>query len=184
MSWCLNATTLLGSVCWAFAPYKLLDQNVVNITQCYSQMNGTYRAFNLVFWSLYIFSWIAVKHFWLWRLYLRFHFDDFTWVFSLMDISLLWCSVIATGSYSLCLRWVDQDFFVFNSLVTPTPGAPNPNFDKHLRALPSGFWNEAMVMSVHYKITLTAIGYNNHFIKYALVQYIFRRVWVTGNIDW
>ena len=56
-----------------------------------------------------------------------------------MDISLLWCSVIATGPYSLCLRWVDQDFFVFNSLVTPTPGAPNPNFDKHLRALPSGF---------------------------------------------
>ena len=47
-------------------PTNLVNQNEVNITQCYSQMNGTNKpewASVLLFWSMYTFSWIAIKHF-------------------------------------------------------------------------------------------------------------------------
>ena len=122
MSWCLTAMTLLYSVCWARAPYNLLNQNGVNITQCYSQMNGTNRTFNLDSWSLYNFSSIAMKHF--------FTLTTLLWVFSLTDIFLLWSGVLSSILVfilpCLCFHWVEPDFLVFNSLDTPTPVTPPP----------------------------------------------------------
>ena len=51
-----------------------------------------------------------------------FDFDDFTWVFSLPDISLLWSGVLISLLVlilpCLCLHWIDPDFIVFNALVT------------------------------------------------------------------
>ena len=48
---------------------NLLNRNEVNIMQWYSQMSGTNKpewASVLLFWYVYTFSWIAIKHFWLW----------------------------------------------------------------------------------------------------------------------
>ena len=45
-------------------PTNLLNQNEVNIMQWYSQMSGTNKpewASVLLFWSMYTFSWIAIK---------------------------------------------------------------------------------------------------------------------------
>ena len=71
MSWSLNV--VMTSSCHVSAgplhPTNLLNQNEVNIMQWYSQMSGTNKpewASVLLFWSMYTFSWIAIKHFWLW----------------------------------------------------------------------------------------------------------------------
>ena len=59
-----------------------------------------------------------------------FDFDDFTWVFSLTDISLLWSGVLSSLLVLIlpcfCLHWIDPDVLVFNALVTLTPGDPQP----------------------------------------------------------
>ena len=70
MAWSLNV--VMTSSCHVAAgplhPTNLLNQNEVNIMQWYSQMSGTNQpewASVLLFWSMYTFSWIAIKHFWL-----------------------------------------------------------------------------------------------------------------------
>ena len=70
MSWSLNV--VMTSWCYVSAgplhPSNLLNQNEVNIMQWYSQMSGTNKpewASVLLFWSMYTFSWVAIKHFWL-----------------------------------------------------------------------------------------------------------------------
>ena len=59
-------------------PTNLLNQNEVNIMQWYSQMSGTNKpewASVLLFWSMYTFSWIAIKQFWLWQAQYEAKFD-------------------------------------------------------------------------------------------------------------
>ena len=109
--------------------------------------------------------------------------------FSVWPISpcfgLLFCHHYLFLFYRLCLHWIDPDVLVLNALVTLTPGDPQPQLWQTSLCFAKWFLKkEAMVMSIHYMRTSTVIGYNNHFIRYALVQYIFCWCWVTGNIDW